>query len=107
MTQGPYRTDLLKNIVEVTVKAAEIENFKAFMIEYLPATAAFSGCEFVYLMRALSDSQKFFFFETWESLERLNAYHAWRGQNKLLAQMFEAPPKVRRGWGIFPAPPPK
>jgi quinol monooxygenase YgiN len=104
MSQGPYRTDLLNNIVEVTVKATEVENFKAFMIEYLPSTAAFPGCEFVYLMQALSDGRTFFFFETWESLERLNAYHAWRGQNKPLAEMFEAPPKVHRGRGIFSAP---
>jgi quinol monooxygenase YgiN len=105
MKQGPYRTDLLNNIVEVTVKAEEVENFKAFMIEYLPTTAAFQGCEFVYLTQALSDSRKFFFFETWESPERLNAYHAWRGQSKLLAEMFEAPPRVHRGRGIFSAPP--
>jgi quinol monooxygenase YgiN len=105
MNQGAYRTDLLNNIVEVTVKAAEVENFKAFMIEYLPATAAFQGCEFVYLMQALSDSRTFFFFETWASLEQLTAYHAWRGQNQRLAEMFEAPPKVHRGRGIFAAPP--
>jgi quinol monooxygenase YgiN len=105
MTQGPYRTDLLNNIVEVTVKAAEVENFKAFMVEYLPATAQFQGCEFVYLMQALSDGQTFFFFETWESQERLSAYHAWRGQSKTLAEMFEAPPKIHRGRGIFSAPP--
>ena len=105
MKQGPYRTDLLNNIVEVTVKTSEVENFKAFMIEYLPATAEFQGCEFIYLMQALSNSRTFFFFETWESLERLNAYHAWRGQNKLLAEMFDAPPKVHRGRGIFSAQP--
>jgi quinol monooxygenase YgiN len=102
--QGPYRTDLLNNIVEVTVKPEDVEKFKAFMVEYLPETAAFRGCEFVYLMQALSDSQKFFFFETWESQERLSAYHAWRGQNKAIADMFAAPPRVHQGRGIFSPP---
>lgn len=99
--KGPYRTDMLNHVVEITIKPDQIDSFKAFMKAYLPATAEYDGCYFLSLVQSNTDPQKFFFFETWRSPEVLSAYHKWRGKSEELAEMFAAPPKANQCSAVF------
>jgi quinol monooxygenase YgiN len=101
MTHGPYRSDQLNHVVEIMVKADRVDDFKSFMKDYLPGTAAYDGCDYIALVQSNGDPQKFFFFETWRSAEVLAAYHQWRGRNEALGEMFAGPPKANQCSAVF------
>lgn len=65
-------------ILELQIKADALENAHKVIHETLAATRAFPGCLGVTVLNDSDDPAHVAIYETWESIERDQAYRAWR-----------------------------
>jgi quinol monooxygenase YgiN len=65
-------------ILELQLKADSLDNAHKVLHETLAATRAFPGCLGVTVLVDSDDPAHVAIYETWESIERDQAYRAWR-----------------------------
>jgi quinol monooxygenase YgiN len=89
-------------ILDLRLKAESLESAHQVIHATLAATRAFAGCQDVTVLVDSADPAHVIVYETWESIERDDAYRAWRatpeGAADLagLGSILAAAPKLTR-----------
>lgn len=65
-------------IANLSVKEESVEEFKKYLIEILPDTRSFEGCQGVQLYENKESLTKFVIHSKWNSEEAQKKYIAWR-----------------------------
>ncbi|SHH06572.1 Quinol monooxygenase YgiN [Jatrophihabitans endophyticus] len=67
-------------ILDMTIKPELLDEFLQRFDENLPDSRAFEGCEYVDVYTADDNEARVVCIEGWTSLERFQAYGAWRAE---------------------------
>lgn len=65
---------MIKRIVKLRFKAAEVDNFIQTFEDNKASIIAFEGCEHLELWQDVKDNQTFFTYSIWHSEDHLNSY---------------------------------
>jgi quinol monooxygenase YgiN len=68
-------------VIDMQVKPEAIEQMKAGLMQALPETGAYDGCESVALVTDAADPNHLLIIDKWESAAHYEKYHAWRTES--------------------------
>ena len=90
---------MITSLLELTLSPASVADAPAVIGRTLEATRAFDGCLGVDVLVDSADETHVVLLERWESLERDDAYRAWRATPEGASQLgtlLAAPPRLTR-----------
>ena len=85
-------------LVEGPVKSEDISNMKSYMVEILPDTRAYDGCQGIEVYFNMEDAGNMVLVEYWDSRAHHEKYLAWRTETGVMDRigaMLSGQPSIR------------
>lgn len=74
-------------ILSAKAKLESIDEVKNILINIIPKTRAFDGCEWIDIHESKDLNGEFLFYEKWESEEKYDKYFSYRSSSSVMLQL--------------------